>query len=176
MICPKCKNTLPDDSEFCQYCGEKISNPAPEQTSPIPPQSDFSPNPPKLKYCSRCGSLIDQDTKVCTGCGKKYFNWAKIFNIKNWKYVVPAILSILLVLSIISNITQAAEIEKYSKEREEYRDALWFYQKYVVIINEDGSKYHEYGCSRIKSEARIIFKKSAQSQGYEPCYYCYPFD
>ncbi len=25
MICPKCKQALPDDSEFCQYCGSKLS-------------------------------------------------------------------------------------------------------------------------------------------------------
>ncbi len=24
MICNKCTNILPDDSEFCQYCGNKI--------------------------------------------------------------------------------------------------------------------------------------------------------
>ncbi|MBQ7896897.1 MAG: zinc ribbon domain-containing protein [Clostridia bacterium] len=24
MICNKCTNKLPDDSEFCQYCGNKI--------------------------------------------------------------------------------------------------------------------------------------------------------
>lgn len=28
MICNNCKNTLPDDSEFCQYCGSKIETPA----------------------------------------------------------------------------------------------------------------------------------------------------
>lgn len=44
MICEKCKNILPDDSEFCQFCGNRTklsisapiaeSNPAPESTLP----------------------------------------------------------------------------------------------------------------------------------------------
>ena len=25
MICPKCNQPLPDDSEFCQYCGNKLA-------------------------------------------------------------------------------------------------------------------------------------------------------
>ena len=26
MICKKCNQKLPDDSEFCQYCGSKIES------------------------------------------------------------------------------------------------------------------------------------------------------
>lgn len=32
MICNKCNHELPDDSEFCQYCGNKIQN-VPIETS-----------------------------------------------------------------------------------------------------------------------------------------------
>lgn len=35
MICPKCNNEIPDNSTFCNHCGEKITPPEPEleQTS-----------------------------------------------------------------------------------------------------------------------------------------------
>ena len=32
MICPKCNHRLPDDSEFCQYCGYRIEKAETQQT------------------------------------------------------------------------------------------------------------------------------------------------
>ena len=47
MICDKCNRVLPDDSEFCQYCGNKIETTSNEFTeeveSPVTPQSTFTP-------------------------------------------------------------------------------------------------------------------------------------
>ena len=41
MICNKCGRKLPDDSEFCQYCGEKIETVA-ETSSPVEPVAEDS--------------------------------------------------------------------------------------------------------------------------------------
>ena len=35
MICTKCKHRLPDDSEFCQYCGERIEKEEVQQPETI---------------------------------------------------------------------------------------------------------------------------------------------
>lgn len=48
MKCPNCNQTIPDDSEFCQYCGYEM----------------------KL-VCPKCGADLDEDSEFCKKCGKK---------------------------------------------------------------------------------------------------------
>lgn len=48
MKCPNCNQTIPDDSEFCQYCGHEL----------------------KL-VCPKCGADLDDDSDFCKKCGKK---------------------------------------------------------------------------------------------------------
>lgn len=48
MRCPNCNRTIPDDSEFCQYCGHEL----------------------KL-VCPKCGADLDDDSDFCKKCGKK---------------------------------------------------------------------------------------------------------
>lgn len=48
MKCPNCNQIIPDDSEFCQYCGYEL----------------------KL-VCPKCGADLDDDSDFCKKCGKK---------------------------------------------------------------------------------------------------------
>ena len=188
MNCPKCNNALPDDSKFCQYCGANMDTT--RVATPIPPEPNHLNPPPSVKsprpqYCKRCGNIIDSQTKVCSGCGKKYINWAKILNIK---IIVPAILSVLLALSLFSNIMQAIEVNEYQeliREKEDLISSLidagfedWsnlqFYEEYVVFVSDDGTnRYHKYGCSKFDDAYFWAFNVDAAiDKGYTPCPHC----
>ena len=59
-ICNDCKKELPDDSEFCQYCGSKnisVYNP--------------KPNNRVYKRCIDCGKELPEDSDFCQYCGSK---------------------------------------------------------------------------------------------------------
>lgn len=62
MNCPKCCMTLPDDSEFCQYCGERIE--------PLNAISDI-PTENIEKKCPKCGMALPDDSDFCQFCGEK---------------------------------------------------------------------------------------------------------
>lgn len=89
MNCPKCNHILPDDSEFCQYCGtriEKVAAPAEEivgePMSPAPEVVTIEPRP--------C-----QSTPKKTPTQKKNQKKCKIASI---------ILIVLVVISLAANI------------------------------------------------------------------------
>ena len=65
MNCPKCGMTLPDDSEFCQYCGERIE---PSVSIPAPSVE------PDERKCPNCGMLLPNDVAFCPFCGGKIQN------------------------------------------------------------------------------------------------------
>ena len=86
MKCDKCNNTLPEDSEFCQYCGRKNNTEKMEATADVRLAPGISQSVKnfhinkasntKGKYCKSCGGALNK-TKKCTGCGKQYFQLPK---------------------------------------------------------------------------------------------------
>ncbi len=48
MICRKCSQIIPDDSEFCSFCGKKVE---------------------KGPFCPKCNQLIPEDSEYCPSCG-----------------------------------------------------------------------------------------------------------
>ena len=57
MYCEKCDEYLPDDSEFCPYCG----SPATDKKEEIIPEN----------ICSSCKKEIPDDSEFCPFCGEK---------------------------------------------------------------------------------------------------------
>ena len=80
MKCPKCGKPLPDDSEFCQYCGERIETVI--SISGTPTQN-------MEKKCPKCGMPLPEDSDFCQYCGEKItpptvaINQAKVVSAPN---------------------------------------------------------------------------------------------
>ncbi len=124
MRCIQCNQILPDDSTFCQYCGEKI------EVENFATQAVV-----KGTFCKNCGSLVDEKTKKCSGCGKQYFNARR--NVPLAAMVVILIASVLLNVYLygqnLSLSTQTEELEERvastSSELAEQKDITASVQK-----------------------------------------------
>lgn len=103
MNCPRCGCALPDDSEFCQYCGAKLSSEVESTTMPdiqtagssnqdtqqpsqlpLPSSGTETVFPPQKAEASGgkkelrkfCGGLIGPEAKRCFPCGKQFFKFS----------------------------------------------------------------------------------------------------
>lgn len=63
-ICPECGKAVPDESDFCYYCGCAKLIPAPTVNSGYAP-----PNAQNGNVCSSCGAQISQNDMFCQNCG-----------------------------------------------------------------------------------------------------------
>ncbi|MBQ9097039.1 MAG: zinc ribbon domain-containing protein [Clostridia bacterium] len=236
MKCYNCGQLLPDDSEFCQYCGKRLEKHVSIQENSVVENAeevivtdevietvkpvlhnleDTTPEKPvksiikiqteetakklkenkkvKIRFCKFCGGQIDSQTKKCTGCGKQYFKGIK-FN----KFLTAVlILVVALLVSIILNIVQFVKIDSLNgykqyymerglhyqseiadlrKEIKDKNNKLNFYEKYAVIVPDDGSKkYHIYGCDDLDTSSFWIYNyNAAEQEGYYACSKCNP--
>lgn len=88
MICNKCKRNLPDDSEFCQYCGNKIEKSEPVgnfDKLPIDYNERCSENV-CAQFCHVCGAKLVEGASFCIKCGnslQKEFYFTSVRNTDN---------------------------------------------------------------------------------------------
>lgn len=124
MRCIQCNQILPDDSTFCQYCGEKI------EVEKFSTQAVV-----KGTFCKKCGSLVDEKTKKCSGCSKQYFNARRSVPLTAMVVILIAsvFLNVYLYGKNLSLSTQTEELEEriasMSSELAEQKDIAASAQK-----------------------------------------------
>lgn len=65
MFCRKCGREIPDDSEFCPKCGEKMITEVLEEQK----IEQAKPKDSGLQVCSKCGKPIPKGNMFCPSCG-----------------------------------------------------------------------------------------------------------
>ena len=176
MNCYNCGQVLPEDSQFCQYCGNKIENEVVNQME-IKEEAIVIESPTveieknkhrsiektkkkklKLRFCKFCGAQIDTQTKKCSGCGKQYFKGIKF----NKFLIIVFVLSLMIIASVTLNIVQVAEINRLKAD-------------YAVIVDSNSKRYHLYGCADLDTSSLLeIYNISKVKElGYSECSKCY---
>lgn len=147
MYCQKCGNEIPDNSIFCDVCGERVSlQPGTQQTTQK-----------NVKKKERNKSTIILSVFLILsliGCGVL-------------GYIVGQQASII--------VSHESVINDYQDWLDVYLPKAIFLDNYVVIVGDNGSKYyHKYECGLWRScESILIYNEETAGQdGYKPCSIC----
>ena len=93
ITCPKCNHALPQDSEFCQFCGSRIS------TKPVAPQVTV----PAAPIAKPSPKVVTTDSRPHQSVPEKTTPQKK--NQNKWK-IASIILIVLVVISLAANVAQ----------------------------------------------------------------------
>lgn len=151
MKCIHCNHKLPDDSEFCQYCGNKTGLNTSEETaanasagfvlddnisaSPVETKKEKKN---KTKYCSRCGSVIDKQTKICTGCGRKYFK-VRLNKFSITILIMSIVIVALSALNVFLLVDTKAEISELNAQVSTLEKQVNSKKKTINTLREENS-------------------------------------
>ena len=108
MLCSRCSTSLPDGSQFCLKCGQKVE---------FTPNSVALATVPTQSVCSKCGTIVPQSAEFCQNCGQPVISTAnrmtlapvsasEIAALPPWparrqRRVVPLLLLVLVLLGAV---------------------------------------------------------------------------
>ena len=174
---------MPNDSEFCPFCGKTIEN---------------NKNADYLLS-------IDNSTKVESGSRKKSKKKGFSFKFSKPIMALSVVIAFILILNIVQLVAYIGllqdnnyyyeELEesesKYDRLRSDYSktysdytslkkrydniyDEYDFYHDHAVIVCNDGTRYyHSYTCTHCDTSSFWIYNiEAAKGDGYKPCPYC----
>lgn len=150
MICNKCKSTLPDDSEFCQFCGNRIEvhkEQAPKLEPVTTPIQTATVSPVTEK------PVLVRTAEINTGREAKKEPALQVDRKKT--KVLPIILTIALVLSIIGNIVQ---FFFHSYDTEDIREQLAAAKETIADRDESITSYK----NKISSQTTTINQQKTE--------------
>ena len=80
MKCKVCGNDVPNGAKFCENCGSKMPEVAPQEQEVVTNNSNNQINAEpvanedtteKVKFCQNCGEKLDIKAKICSKCGAR---------------------------------------------------------------------------------------------------------
>ena len=174
MQCPHCHQLLPNDSDFCQYCGVNLSDIGRKVEVPLQQngngnvenrsrkkelskqeesinQSFDSTKQKKTHYCGQCGGEIDSNSRKCKKCGKQHFRIKTALPI-----LLLSILSLCLIGAIIvlflNNRTAVSRINSLEQAINQKEDDIENLKNTVADLEKTNQKYE----TRISEQKKRI--------------------
>lgn len=152
MICNKCNHNLPEDSEFCQYCGNKMKKVAEATISPVKKDKINLEN--NIDISKQPTPNIQNDTENLPKKSSK--NNSTTFMSKRLAVVISLLLCVILYLLFLTTV--------FTSKRDTY----------ICYTTKTGAYFHSAVCKYIDKSAYQTTVYEA-CHDYKPCSSCHPY-
>lgn len=177
MNCPKCSSALPDDSEFCSFCGEKIINAVANEE--IIKQSNK--RTPKAKKVAQNNSNSTVKILACfvillivstIAFASLYISSENKYKKTVEEYEEKINEKSSRIFSLVSEVDSLkAKLRIYDYLG--YKEKAEFLDERIAFVTENSNYYHTYDCDDFKGSFWAYNTEAAKGNGYKPCPRCH---
>lgn len=176
MNCPKCSSTLPDDSEFCSFCGEKIVNAVANKEIIKLSKKRIKETKKETRNSSRfairvLSSFVALLIVSTIAFASLYFSSENKYKkaIEEYKEIINAKNS-----TITSIMAEKDKLEsQLSVYNIRYKEKADFLDERISFVVSNSNYYHTYDCDYFKGTFWAYNTEAAEYEGYKPCPICH---